>query len=119
MVLLCTIPAAPRLSSIGGVPRIEHPKRNTRDDPECLSWSINVILVIRLHHDSSYKLNSQEVEYFHSNHQDSESLKTLIGSLSDYDIFLGVHGAQLTNVLYGKEGLVLVEFTSAFWDKVR
>lgn len=56
---------------------------------------------------------------FTSTQQDSASLETLIGPLSDYDIFLGVHGAQLTNILYGKEGLVLVEVTNASWDKVR
>lgn len=46
-------------------------------------------------------------------------MKTMIGTLSGYDIYLGVHGAQLTNVLYGNQGLVLVEVTSDGWDKVR
>ncbi|CAM9265585.1 unnamed protein product [Hapterophycus canaliculatus] len=49
--------------------------------------------------------------------QDSDSLKTMIGALTGYDIYLGVHGAQLTNVLYGNQGLVLVEVTSDGWDK--
>lgn len=43
----------------------------------------------------------------------------MVGSLSGYDIYLGVHGAELTNVLYGNQGLVLVEVMSEGWDKVR
>lgn len=52
-------------------------------------------------------------------HQDGDTLEGMIGSLSGYDIYLGVHGAELTNVLYGNQGLVLVEVTSDGWDKVR
>ncbi|CAB1103466.1 unnamed protein product [Ectocarpus sp. CCAP 1310/34] len=49
----------------------------------------------------------------------SDSLKKMVGSLSGYDIYLGVHGAELTNVLYGNQGLVLVEVMSEGWDKAR
>ncbi|CAM9852900.1 unnamed protein product [Ectocarpus sp. 4 AP-2014] len=47
----------------------------------------------------------------------SDSLKKMVGSLSGYDIYLGVHGAELTNTLYGNQGLVLVEVMSEGWDK--
>lgn len=46
-------------------------------------------------------------------------METMIGSLAGYDVYLGVHGAQLTNIVYGNEGLVLVEVMNDAWEKVR
>jgi len=43
----------------------------------------------------------------------------MIASLAGYDIYLGVHGAQLTNIVYGNDGLVLVEIMNDIWEKVR
>lgn len=51
--------------------------------------------------------------------QDGDSLKSVLGSLSGYDIYVGVHGAQLTNTLYGAQGLVLVEVSDRSRDSVR
>ncbi|CAM9773321.1 unnamed protein product, partial [Pylaiella littoralis] len=50
-------------------------------------------------------------------YQEEGDLKSIIGSLSGYDVYIGVHGAELTNILYGNQGLVLMEITSDGWDK--
>lgn len=51
--------------------------------------------------------------------QEGASLVQTVESLAGYDIYLGVHGAQLTNTIYGAQGLVLVEFADNTKDNVR
>ena len=53
-----------------------------------------------------------------AHHQSNAALSSVLGSLAGYDIYIGVHGAQLANIVYGAPGLVLVEVQSMLWVRV-
>ncbi|CAM9196307.1 unnamed protein product [Ascophyllum nodosum] len=50
-------------------------------------------------------------------YESNAALSSVLGSLAGYDIYIGVHGAQLANIVYGAPGLVLVEVQSMLWAR--